>query len=135
MSDLRELPERTIEQSKVGSLLGHLHSGSELVTCARAGIQWLWDGYLGRGMVSLLTSLSKSGKTTLVSILLATMREGGVLAGKAVAKCKALVVSEEAPEVWAERCKTLEIGEHVHFLCRPFVAKPDERGWSARSTS
>jgi hypothetical protein len=131
METLRQLPERTVEQSKVGSVLGHLHSGTELVACERAGVQWLWDGYIGKGMVSLLTSFSKSGKTTLVSVLLATMRDGGVLGGKAVAQARALVVSEEAREVWAERCKKLAIGEHVHFLCRPFIAKPDEAGWTA----
>ena len=31
---------------------------------------WLWEGYLAPGNVTLLTSLSKSGKTTLLSVLL-----------------------------------------------------------------
>ena len=38
---------------------------------------WLWDGYLAGGAVTLLTSQWKSGKTTLVSVLLARMAKGG----------------------------------------------------------
>jgi AAA domain-containing protein len=35
---------------------------------------WLWPGYLGAGRVTLLTSQWKSGKTTLVSLLLARLQ-------------------------------------------------------------
>src|SRR6202007_2157095 len=42
---------------------------------------WLWQGYLSPGKVTLLTSQWKSGKTTLVSLLLARMQQGGQLAG------------------------------------------------------
>jgi hypothetical protein len=34
-------------------------------------VPWLWQGYLIPGAVTLLTSQWKSGKTTLVSVLLA----------------------------------------------------------------
>jgi hypothetical protein len=42
---------------------------------------WLWEGYLAQGDITLLTSQWKSGKTTLVSVLLAKMAAGGELAG------------------------------------------------------
>ena len=32
-------------------------------------VSWLWDGFLAAGNLTLLTSLWKSGKTTLVSCL------------------------------------------------------------------
>jgi hypothetical protein len=38
---------------------------------------WLWHGYLAGGELTLLTSLWKSGKTTLLSVLLSRMRDGG----------------------------------------------------------
>jgi hypothetical protein len=40
-------------------------------------LTWLWHGYLGPGKVTLLTSQWKSGKTTLVSRLLARAQQGG----------------------------------------------------------
>ena len=40
---------------------------------------WLWRGYLAPGQLTLLTSLWKSGKTTLLSVLLALLHQGGEL--------------------------------------------------------
>src|SRR4051812_20302099 len=54
---------------------------------------WLWHGYLGPGKVTLLTSQWKSGKTTLVSLLLARLQHGGQLAGLAVDQAKAFIIS------------------------------------------
>src|ERR1051325_6318306 len=50
---------------------------------------WLWHGSLAPGNVTLLTSQWKSGKTTLVSVLLDRMKAGGQLAGLPVAAGKA----------------------------------------------
>lgn len=47
-------------------------------------LAWLWDGYLAPGNLTLLTSQWKSGKTTLISILLSRLREGGQLAGLSI---------------------------------------------------
>ena len=38
--------------------------------------QWLWDGYLAAVSITLLTSRWKSGKTTLISLLVARMGAG-----------------------------------------------------------
>ena len=43
-------------------------------------VAWLWEGYLAPGNITLLTSQWKSGKTTLMSILLSRLREAGRLA-------------------------------------------------------
>jgi hypothetical protein len=45
---------------------------------------WLWEGFLARGGITLLTSLWKSGKSTLLATLLARMKEGGQFGGKAL---------------------------------------------------
>jgi hypothetical protein len=63
---------------------------------------WLWHGYLGPGRVTVLTSQWKTGKTTLLSLLLARMLEGGELGGRAVAAGKALIISEESE---VRRCR------------------------------
>jgi hypothetical protein len=91
---------------------------------------WLWEGYLAPGNVTLLTSQWKSGKTTLVSILLSRLREGGELAGLPIAPAKAVVVSEESRQLWQPRHKRLGLG-HVYFFCRPFNGKPSPNEWAA----
>jgi hypothetical protein len=90
-------------------------------------MSWLWYGYLAPGNVTALISPPKSGKTTLLSHLLARTAQGGLLAGLAVAPGKAIVVSEEDPSDWDARCRQLAIGPNVQFLCRPFQgARPTE---------
>jgi hypothetical protein len=94
-------------------------------------LRWLWTGYLGAGAVTLLTSRWKAGKTTLLSVLLAKMAAGGELAGGEVAAGRAVVVSEESPELWRRRGEKLGYGPHLAFLCRPFRGKPSADEWRA----
>jgi hypothetical protein len=67
---------------------------------AAAERRWLWHGYLATGKITLLTSQWKSGKTTLIAIILARMAQGGQLADLAVAPARAVVISEEGPDNW-----------------------------------
>src|SRR3954449_13239151 len=83
-------------------------------------LPWLWYGYLAPGNVTLLTSQWKSGKTTLVSVLLSRLKGGGELAGLRVAPGRAVVVSEEDAAHWLRRCDKLGLGDEVGFFCRPF---------------
>src|SRR5262249_692479 len=64
--------------------------------------RWLWHGLLGSGKLTLLTSLWKSGKTTLLAHLLARRRHGGDFLGLAVVPGVSLIVSEEARDLWLE---------------------------------
>ena len=92
---------------------------------------WLWDGYLAAGAVTLFTSLWKSGKTTLVSVLFAKMAAGDSLAGRAVRAGRAVVLSEEDPSHWAGRHARLGFGNNVGLLCRPFLGRPSFDQWQA----
>src|SRR5438876_140384 len=92
---------------------------------------WLWDGFLAAGKVTLLTSLWKTGKTTLLSILLAKMKAGGELAGRRVSAARPAVVSEESPDYWAERGQRLNLAPDIGLLCQPFAAKPTLAEWHA----
>jgi hypothetical protein len=92
---------------------------------------WLWRGYLGPGKVTLLTSQWKSGKTTLVSLLLARMQQGGQLAGLPVAAGKAFVISEESQADWRPRFGRLGVLDNVDLLCRPFTVQPNMEQWLA----
>jgi AAA domain len=91
---------------------------------------WIWHGFLGAGLVTLLTSLWKCGKTTLLSVLLARMGSGGTLAGRIVRPGRVAVISEEPRQLWPARIRRLQIGAHVRFLIRPFGGRrPTHEQW------
>jgi hypothetical protein len=104
-------------------------SYADLKPAADARRDWLWQGYLLPGAVTLLTSLWKSGKSTLLSVLLARLKTGGMLAGLPVRPGRAVVVSEEPREVWWERGFDLTLDGHVHWFCRPFQGRPTAQQW------
>ncbi len=104
---------------------------SDLKELAQAQTSWLWRGYLASGNVTVLTSQWKSGKTTLLSVLLARMKTGGALAGLPLAAGKAAIVSEEGPASWVARGKHLDLADHVCWFCRPFPGKPTPAQWLA----
>ena len=103
----------------------------EVRAAAAARTDWLWHGYLVPGGMTLLTSLWKAGKTTLLAVLLHRMKTGGELAGAAVTAGQAVVVSEEDPALWERRSRRLDFGGHVSWLCRPFRARPTPAEWRA----
>jgi hypothetical protein len=89
----------------------------------------VWQGYLARGHVTLLSSQWKMGKTTLLSVLLSRMGTGGALAGLGVAAGRAVVVSEEGRSLWEARVRRLGLGRQVCLLSRPFAGKPTLPQW------
>jgi hypothetical protein len=91
--------------------------------------KWLWKGCLARGSITLLSALWKSGKTTFISYLLRAFQNDRRFCGMEVAPAKVLYVSEESETRWAERRDELGLGDHVSFLNRPFMGKPDWGGW------
>src|SRR6266849_6801121 len=117
------------EGAIVAEILKQRLSPQELAQAASHAGSWLWYGYLAAGKTTLLTSQWKSGKTTLISVLLARMAKGGELAGLPVTAGRAAVITEEGPDNWDARCRKLQIGKHVSFFCRPFRAKPTMAQW------
>lgn len=93
---------------------------------------WLWQGYLASGRVTLLTSPAKSGKTTLLSILLKCLETGNELAGLPVQSGLALIVTEELPGQWWLRDEKLHFGNNICWQHRPFGGrKPQPDEWDA----
>jgi hypothetical protein len=117
----------TLTQPSPPSLLW----GGDSLNVSADGTSWLWYGYLARGGLTLLTSQWKSGKTTLVSVLLARLETGGEFAGLSLAAGKAVVLSEEGPYHWQSRHRRLHFGDHVGWFCRPFRGKPRSEDWIA----
>jgi hypothetical protein len=123
------------------------HFWGEALDAEPDAAAWVWEGYLAAGDVTLLTSQWKSGKTTLIAILLSRLKEGGELAGLPVRPSalggegregrargrrggRAIVVSEEPRSQWRRRHRKLGLA-HVCFLCQPFRGKPTLEQWLA----
>ena len=91
-------------------------------------IPWVWDGVIAHRAITLLSAPEKSGKTTLLSLLLDRRREGGQLLGKAVTAGHTIVCSEEEPDLWAYRQPPLDFGPDLEF-CKPMGAVPSRGRW------
>jgi len=91
---------------------------------------WIWDGYLAVNQITLFTARWKSGKTTLLSHLLAHRRSGGAFLGQKVAVGKSVVVTEEPPALWQERAARLCLSDDDRFICRPFKERPTLDDWT-----
>ena len=98
-------------------------------------LEWIWDGFVARGCLTLLTSQWKAGKTTLVSLLLARRglphEQKGSLAGLAVQPGKTVIITEEDRRLWAERVSRQGFGGQVCFFPQPFHALPRQEEWQA----
>lgn len=92
---------------------------------------WLWRGYLKRRSMTLLTSQWKTGKTTLMSILLSKLGRGGEFLGQPLQAGRAAVISEEAEENWLERAGKLSFEPGIRWICRPFRGRPRPDEWHA----
>lgn len=90
---------------------------------------WIWRGLIAPGYVTLLTSLWKSGKTTLIAHLLSQRRQGGKLAGLDVRPGVTAVLTEEDSNLWAYRHRRLDLGKDNMFFCRPFADRPTLEQW------
>ena len=91
---------------------------------------WLWRGYLRAGDITLLTSLWKTGKTTLISGLLRHLGTGDPFLGRATRPGRGWVVSEESRSLWRERLSLMPIGPHVQLITRPFRGRPTPADWN-----
>lgn len=92
-------------------------------------VDWLWEGFIARRMVTLLSGLWKSGKSTLLAHLLRSLGTGGELAGQAVAPGRVLYVSEESQAMWARRRQAVGFADNVDFFFRPFRGNPSAAQW------
>ena len=90
---------------------------------------WLWDGYLPRNGIVILSALPTCGKTTLLTHLLAALSTGGTFLGRSILPGRAVVLSEEDKAVWAERQKRHNLSDEIAVMIRPFVGRPSHDDW------
>jgi hypothetical protein len=96
---------------------------------APKSIPWIWDGILADSAVTLLSAPEKTGKTTLLSLLLDRRRAGGELLGRTVYPGKTVVCTEERYQLWNLRQPPLDFGPDLTFL-HPNGDNPTRRHWN-----
>lgn len=101
---------------------------SEL-TAPPSADDWIWNGYLPRGGITLLSALWKAGKTTLLSHLLQACGSGGSFLARELKPSRVLYVSEEGERHWVRRRDSLALADHAGFYLQPFPAKPNLASW------
>lgn len=91
--------------------------------------EWLWEGYLPRAGIVLMSALWKAGKTTLMAHLLKALGSDGMFLGQKVKASKILYVSEEGVQHWVKRRDQLGIGNYAALYSQPFDVRPDTPQW------
>jgi len=113
----------------VGADRGRRFKWASELTAPPKADEWLWEGYLPRSGIVLLSALWKAGKTTLLSHLLRAFAESGSFLGQQIRASRVLYVSEEGERHWVRRRDDLRIGDHAGFYLQPFAAKPSSADW------
>ena len=103
----------------------------DLAAMEKPPSDWLWQGFLAHGNITLLTSLWKSGKTTLISHLLSRRKTAGNFVGLPLLSGKSAVISEEDCALWADRSRQQDFGGNVCFFPQPFNHVPTADEWRA----
>lgn len=92
-------------------------------------VDYLWEGVIAKGRISILAAFAKAGKTTLISHLLKQMSDGGELADRLVSPTKVLILTEESQSDWLERKKELGLGDNIYIQCYPVLGALNEKQW------
>src|SRR6266849_2557429 len=91
-------------------------------------IWWVWDGLVALDAITLLSAPEKTGKTTLLALLLDRRRHGGQLLGRTVCPGRTILCSEEEPRLWALRQPPLDFGPQLEFH-QPSRSNVSPKGW------
>jgi hypothetical protein len=97
-------------------------------TEAEREIPWIWEGILAEGAITLLSAPKKTGKTTLMSLLLDRRRAGGQLLGRTVSPGRTVLCSEENRCLWALRQPPLDFGPELLYHT-PLEGCPTRGRW------
>lgn len=93
--------------------------------------EWIWENYIARGHITLLSALWKAGKSTLLRALLRSMQDENEFAGQPTKKCNVLVISEESASEWVEKREDFELStaENIFVWARPVKMKLNTKQW------
>src|SRR5437899_6433156 len=102
--------------------------GNDWLQACKQPIPWIWDGLVAQDAITLLSAPEKTGKTTLLSLLLDRRREGGQVLGRTVRPGRTILCSEENDTLWALRQPPLDFGPQLEYH-RPLGGNPSPGRW------
>ncbi len=102
---------------------------NEVAAMPESAGDWIWPGFISRGNLTLLTSMWKAGKTTLLAHLLSRRASGQPFIGLPLAPGKTAVISEESRGLWADRCRAFQFGGNLCLFPQPFARLPTSDAW------
>src|SRR5437868_15417293 len=102
--------------------------GNAWVQSLKQPTPWIWDGLVAQEAITLLSAPEKTGKTTLLSLLLDRRRAGGQILGRTVRPGRTILCSEENDCLWALRQPPLDFGPHLEYH-RPLGRNPSLGRW------
>src|SRR3990167_9891450 len=94
--------------------------------------EWLWENYIAKGHITLLSALWKAGKSTLLRCLFLAMAEEQEFAGQPTKKTKVLVLSEEDKGDWSDKREDVndDLIRPILVWSRPIRIKPNLKQWT-----
>jgi hypothetical protein len=98
------------------------------VNSIREPVSWIWEGLVAERAITLLSAPEKTGKTTLLSLLLDRRRGGGQLLGRNVRVGRTMLCSEEDDLLWALRQPPLDFGSQLEYH-KPLGCNPSPGRW------
>lgn len=100
------------------------------LAAANATIDFLLEGCIARGHLTLFSALMKAGKSTFIGFMLQALQTGESFIGRRTTKSRTLLVSEESAGLWCRRRDALGLTDQLSLMCRPMIAKPSMADWS-----
>lgn len=93
--------------------------------------EWIWENYIAKGHITLLSALWKAGKSTLLRHLFLAIAEEKEFAGQPTTASKVLVVSEETKNEWFDSKDDIdpELIKNIYLRIRPLRVKPNLKQW------
>lgn len=92
-------------------------------------IEWVWEGFLAKGYITLLSALWKAGKTTLIALLLKALQSDSMFLGQTIHPVSVLIISEEGEGLWVRRRVEYNIQSKVWILSRPIKRRLNYDEW------
>ncbi len=101
-------------------------TAAELVNAEHTSVEWLWEGYLAPGLLTLLSARPKIGKTTLIFHFLSMLFRHQPFLDHATHQAgKVLLFTEESPILLKRRLERLELGGEDLLIVQRFTVS----GW------
>ena len=103
---------------------------SDLAEIEGEGVEWIWQGVIARGAITLLSAKWKVGKTTLLLNLLRACSQGEeAFCGRELSFQKCLIISEEGLVHWTRRRKELEASREISVQTGTFRTGNTAENW------